>query len=162
MPDAITHEGGLGFARDEWAKPPSALSGGEQTRASLARLVIADPDLLLLDEPTAGMSPEESHEFGELLLQIRKQLGVTITTFLLTEGAKPQTIAAALGTFGALALTALLFGVVVRRAQNDPAAAATRGIACSALAIPAIVLAFLGLPYPLAAAGIALGLRGHA
>ena len=43
---------GLGFARDEWAKPPAGLSGGEQTRASLARLVIADPDLLMLDEPT--------------------------------------------------------------------------------------------------------------
>ena len=43
---------GLGFARDEWHKPPTALSGGEQTRASLARLVIADPDLLMLDEPT--------------------------------------------------------------------------------------------------------------
>src|SRR6478672_4742853 len=40
---------GLGFTRDEWSKPPSALSGGEQTRASLARLVIADPDLLHLD-----------------------------------------------------------------------------------------------------------------
>ncbi|MBA2717789.1 MAG: ABC-F family ATP-binding cassette domain-containing protein [Chloroflexi bacterium] len=43
---------GLGFTRDEWAKPPTALSGGEQTRATLARLVVAQPDLLFLDEPT--------------------------------------------------------------------------------------------------------------
>jgi ATP-binding cassette subfamily F protein 3 len=43
---------GLGFAREEWGRPPIATSGGQQTRAALARLVIADPDLLLLDEPT--------------------------------------------------------------------------------------------------------------
>jgi ATP-binding cassette subfamily F protein 3 len=43
---------GLGFVRDEWLRPPTALSGGQQTRAALARLVIADPDLLMLDEPT--------------------------------------------------------------------------------------------------------------
>ena len=45
-----------------------------ETSAVLA----TDPDLLLLDEPSAGMSPEESHDFGDLLLQIRKTLGVTI------------------------------------------------------------------------------------
>jgi ATP-binding cassette, subfamily F, member 3 len=43
---------GLGFERSDWARPPSAMSGGEQTRGALARLVIADPDLLMLDEPT--------------------------------------------------------------------------------------------------------------
>ncbi len=43
---------GLGFARDEWLRPPTALSGGQQTRAALARLVVANPDLLMLDEPT--------------------------------------------------------------------------------------------------------------
>ena len=43
---------GLGFTAADAARPPTSLSGGEQTRATLARLVIASPDLLLLDEPT--------------------------------------------------------------------------------------------------------------
>jgi ATP-binding cassette subfamily F protein 3 len=43
---------GLGFSAADVGRPPSSLSGGEQTRATLARLVIAAPDLLFLDEPT--------------------------------------------------------------------------------------------------------------
>jgi ATP-binding cassette subfamily F protein 3 len=43
---------GLGFGPTDLERPPASLSGGEQTRATLARLVIAAPDLLMLDEPT--------------------------------------------------------------------------------------------------------------
>jgi ATP-binding cassette subfamily F protein 3 len=43
---------GLGFERPDWDRPPTQLSGGQQTRASLARLLVAELDLLMLDEPT--------------------------------------------------------------------------------------------------------------
>ena len=59
-----------------------------------------------------------------------------------------------------LVLMAVLFVFVVRRTP-DPDVAGRRGLLCSGLAVPAVVLAFLGLPYPFAAAGIALGLRGR-
>ena len=62
-----------------------------------------------------------------------------------------------------LTLAALLFGVVVRRAarDEDPDRAARKAIACALLAVPAMALLFLGLPFPLAGAAIALGLIGR-
>jgi hypothetical protein len=59
-----------------------------------------------------------------------------------------------------LVLMVVLFVFVVRRTRN-PDDAAKRGLLCSLLAIPAIALTFLGLPFPLSAAGIALGIRGR-
>jgi ATP-binding cassette, subfamily F, member 3 len=43
---------GLGFDRVDWGRPPTQLSGGQQTRAALARMLVAEIDLLMLDEPT--------------------------------------------------------------------------------------------------------------
>ncbi len=43
---------GLGFERTDWERPPRDMSGGQQTRAALARMLVAEIDLLMLDEPT--------------------------------------------------------------------------------------------------------------
>ena len=61
-----------------------------------------------------------------------------------------------------LALAAFLFGVVVRRAiGDDPDRATKKAIVCALLAIPAIALLFVGLPFPLAGAAVACGLLGR-
>ena len=44
----------------------------------IATVLATDPDVLLLDEPTSGMGPDEAHEFGERLLELRKQLNLTV------------------------------------------------------------------------------------
>ena len=57
---------------------PSELSGGMMKRAALARALALDPELLFLDEPTAGLDPVSAAGVDDLVVQLRDQFGLTV------------------------------------------------------------------------------------
>ena len=59
-------------------KYPSELSGGMRKRAGLARALALDPEILFLDEPTAGLDPIGAAAFDELIKQLQQALGLTV------------------------------------------------------------------------------------
>lgn len=71
-----------GLPLDSADKFPSQLSGGMVKRAALARALALDPDILFLDEPTAGLDPIGASAFDQLILTLRDSLGLTV--FLIT------------------------------------------------------------------------------
>jgi len=71
-----------GLPEDAGAKYPAELSGGMKKRAGIARALALDPDLLFLDEPTAGLDPIGAGAFDSLIVKLRDALCLTV--FLIT------------------------------------------------------------------------------
>ncbi len=68
----------VGIARRHHDWMAVNLSYGEQRRVEIARALASDPKLLLLDEPTAGMNPQESEELTQFMRKLRDERGITI------------------------------------------------------------------------------------
>lgn len=71
-----------GLRAEVGAQYPSELSGGMMKRASLARALALDPEVLFLDEPTAGLDPVSAEGVDDLVLRLRDLFGLTI--FMIT------------------------------------------------------------------------------
>lgn len=67
----------VGLTSDDFDKFPSQLSGGMIKRVGIARAMVTDPKILFLDEPTSGLDPVSAGDFDDLILSLKKELGLT-------------------------------------------------------------------------------------
>ena len=68
----------VGFPEELYYQPPFDLSGGQKRRVAIAGVLAMKPDVLILDEPTAGLDPAGRDEILGLVARMHKELGITI------------------------------------------------------------------------------------
>jgi phosphate transport system ATP-binding protein len=74
--------------KDRLNAPATALSGGQQQRLCIARALATDPDVLLLDEPTASLDPLSTQRVEELVYELRRETMVVIVTHNMQQAAR--------------------------------------------------------------------------
>ena len=68
----------VGIEEDLWERSPLNLSGGQKRRVAIAGVLATNPDLIVLDEPTAGLDPQGAKQMMELFLNLNKEHDKTI------------------------------------------------------------------------------------
>jgi len=71
--------------KDVWHKPIETLSKGFKRRVGIAQALIHDPDILILDEPTDGLDPNQKYEMRDLIKKISTNKAIVISTHILEE-----------------------------------------------------------------------------
>ena len=71
--------------KEVWNRPIETLSKGFKRRVGIAQALIHDPDILILDEPTDGLDPNQKHEMRSLIKNISKNKAIVISTHILEE-----------------------------------------------------------------------------
>jgi phosphate transport system ATP-binding protein len=74
--------------KDRLKSSPLALSGGQQQRLCIARTLATEPEVMLLDEPTASLDPASSQKVEELVYELRRQITVVMVTHNMQQAAR--------------------------------------------------------------------------
>jgi phosphate transport system ATP-binding protein len=106
--------------KDRLGDSPLALSGGQQQRLCVARTIAPEPEVILLDEPTASLDPLGSARIEELVHELKREFTVVIVTHNLQQAARVSDVTAFfyLGALIEVGLTTQIF-TAPRRPQTE-------------------------------------------